>query len=54
VGRRARLKGVVVDRGCEIPDGMVIGEDPVADERRFYRSERGITLVTRDMLAALG
>ena len=38
---------------CEIPDGMVVGEDPVADERRFYRSEHGITLVTRDMLAAL-
>ncbi|HET9643227.1 MAG TPA: glucose-1-phosphate adenylyltransferase [Burkholderiaceae bacterium] len=54
VGRRARLKGVVVDRGCVIPDGMVIGEDPAADERRFYRSERGITLVTPDMLAALG
>ena len=53
VGRRARLTRVVVDRGCEIPDGMVVGEDPVADERRFYRSEHGITLVTRDMLAAL-
>jgi len=32
---------------------MVIGEDTQADERRFYRSERGITLVTRDMLAGL-
>jgi glucose-1-phosphate adenylyltransferase len=53
VGRSARLTRVVVDRACVIPDGMVIGEDPVADERRFYRSEHGITLVTRDMLAAL-
>jgi glucose-1-phosphate adenylyltransferase len=53
VGRRARLTRCVIDRGCEIPDDMVIGEDRVADERRFYRSEHGITLVTRDMLAAL-
>ena len=53
VGRRARLTRVVVDRGCIIPDGMVIGEDAAEDERRFYRSEHGITLVTRDMLAKL-
>ncbi len=53
IGRGARLNRVVVDRGCVIPDGMVIGEDTQADTRRFYRSERGITLVTRDMLAAL-
>jgi glucose-1-phosphate adenylyltransferase len=53
IGRGARLNRVVVDRGCHIPDGMVIGEDPVEDERRFYRSEHGITLVTRDMLAKL-
>ncbi len=53
VGRRAQLTRVVVDRGCVIPDGMVIGEDPVEDARRFYRTERGITLVTRDMLAGL-
>jgi glucose-1-phosphate adenylyltransferase len=53
VGRHARLTRVVIDRGCVIPDGMVIGEDPAADAERFYRSENGITLVTRDMLAAL-
>jgi glucose-1-phosphate adenylyltransferase len=53
VGRRARLTRVVVDRGCEIPDGMVIGEDPVLDAERFYRTETGITLVTREMIAKL-
>jgi glucose-1-phosphate adenylyltransferase len=52
VGRRARLNRVVVDRDCIIPDGLVIGEDPVADAARFHRSESGITLVTRDMLRA--
>jgi glucose-1-phosphate adenylyltransferase len=54
VGRRARVNRVVLDRGVQIPDGMVIGEDPEHDARRFYRSERGITLVTREMIDKLG
>ncbi len=53
VGRHARLTRVVVDRDCVIPDHMVIGEDPVADSEHFYRTESGITLVTRDMLRRL-
>ncbi len=53
VGRRARLTRVVVDRGCDIPDGMVIGEDPASDAERFSRTDNGITLVTREMLAKL-
>ncbi len=53
VGRHARLHRVVVDRDCVIPDGMVIGEDAEADAARFYRTESGITLVTRDMLRRL-
>jgi len=53
IGRGARLTRVVVDRACVIPDGMVIGEDAELDAARFYRSENGITLVTRDMLAKL-
>ena len=54
VGRRARLNNVVVDRGCHIPEDLVIGEDPELDAKRFYRSEGGIILVSADMLAALG
>lgn len=50
MGRGARVTRAVVDRDCEIPDGMVIGEDPVEDARRFARTPSGITLVTRDML----
>jgi glucose-1-phosphate adenylyltransferase len=52
VGRGARLTRVVVDRACNIPDGMVIGEDAAEDTRRFFRTESGITLVTAGMLAA--
>ncbi|WP_455384602.1 glucose-1-phosphate adenylyltransferase [Acidihalobacter prosperus] len=50
VGRNARLKRVVVDQGCMIPKGMVIGEDPEEDARRFHVSPNGIVLVTAEML----
>ncbi len=53
VGRHARLTKVVVDRGCRIREGLVIGEDPDLDAKRFYRSDGGVTLVTAEMLAAL-
>ncbi len=53
VGRGARLTRTVVDRGTFIPDGMVIGEDPVLDAARFHRSENGIVLVTREMITRL-
>ena len=53
VGRRARLTKVVVDRGCRIKEGLVIGEDAALDANRFYRSDGGVTLVTAEMLAAL-
>ncbi len=50
IGRGARLTRVVVDSGCTIPEGMVIGEDPAADAARFFRTPNGITLVTPEML----
>jgi glucose-1-phosphate adenylyltransferase len=54
VGQRAVLKRVVLDRGCIIPDGMVVGVDPAADRSRFHVTERGITLVTPAMLGQPG
>ncbi len=53
IGRHARLSRVVIDRGCRIPEGLVVGEDPIADAKRFYRSEGGVVLISADMLAAL-
>jgi glucose-1-phosphate adenylyltransferase len=53
VGRGARLSKVVIDRGCVIPAGMVVGEDPAADAARFERTETGVVLVTREMLQRL-
>jgi glucose-1-phosphate adenylyltransferase len=53
IGRGCRLSKVVVDRRCKVPDGLVIGEDPVLDAQRFFRTENGVVLVTRKMLADL-
>jgi glucose-1-phosphate adenylyltransferase len=53
IRRGARLKKVVIDRRCMIPEGLVVGEDPVADAQRFYRTDSGVVLITREMLARL-
>jgi glucose-1-phosphate adenylyltransferase len=53
VGRGARLTRTIVDRGCVVPDGLIVGEDPELDAARFNRTANGITLITRDMLARL-
>jgi glucose-1-phosphate adenylyltransferase len=50
VGRKCRITRAVIDRGCEIPEGTVIGEDPAADAERFHVSEGGVVLVTPEML----
>jgi glucose-1-phosphate adenylyltransferase len=53
IGRYARLTKVVVDRGCHIPEGLVVGEDPALDAARFHRSDGGVVLISADMVAAL-
>ena len=53
IGRRARLSNVVVDSGVRIPEGLVVGEDPVLDAARFRRTERGVCLITQPMIDAL-
>jgi len=50
IGRHVRLRRVVVDKGCRIPDGLEVGFDVEKDRRRFYVTERGITLITPEML----
>jgi glucose-1-phosphate adenylyltransferase len=53
ISRNSRLTKAVVDRGCRIPPNLVVGEDPEEDARRFHRTENGVVLITRDMLARL-
>ena len=50
VGSHTILKRVIVDKNCNIPDGMQIGVNPEEDRKRFRVSPNGITLVTPDML----
>jgi len=53
IGRSSRLRNVIVDRGVQIPEGLVVGEDPVEDARRFRRTDEGVCLITQAMLDKL-
>jgi glucose-1-phosphate adenylyltransferase len=53
VGRHVSLNKVVIDRGVHIPDRLVVGQDPVLDATRFRRTERGVCLITQQMLDRL-
>ena len=50
VGRKCRIRRAIIDEGCVIPDGTVIGEDREQDARLFHVSPGGVTLVTAEML----
>ncbi len=50
IGRHARLSRVVIDRGVQIPQGLVVGEDPEEDARLFRVTPGGVTLITQHML----
>ncbi|MBO9125702.1 MULTISPECIES: glucose-1-phosphate adenylyltransferase [unclassified Rhizobium] len=53
IGRHAQLTNVVIDHGVVIPEGLVVGDDPVLDAKRFRRSEGGICLITQPMIDKL-
>jgi glucose-1-phosphate adenylyltransferase len=53
IGRNVRLTKVVIDRGVTIPEGLVVGEDPQEDERRFRRTGNGVCLITQPMINRL-
>lgn len=50
IGRNVVLRRVVIDKGARIPEGMQIGVNHEEDRKRFHVSEKGIVLVTPDML----
>jgi len=50
IGRHCRITKAIIDRGVQLPEGTVIGEDPAADAKRFYVSEGGVVLVTGELL----
>ena len=53
IGRSARLSRVIIDSGVRIPEGLVVGEDLELDARRFRRTDKGVCLITRDMIDKL-
>ena len=50
VARSARLRNCVVDRGVQIPERLIVGEDPVEDGRWFRVTDTGVTLITQKMI----
>jgi glucose-1-phosphate adenylyltransferase len=48
VGRHCRIRRAIVDRDVHIPEGTVIGYDPEEDKKKYFVSDSGITVVTRD------
>lgn len=50
IGRDCRITRAIIDEGCQIPDGTVIGEDLEADRKRFEVTEQGVVLVCPQML----
>jgi len=50
INRHCQISRAIIDRGCVLPEGTVIGEDREADARRFRVTPKGITLVTPEML----
>ena len=50
IGRHCILKKCIIDKNCTLPEGTLIGLDPIEDAKRFHVTQGGVTLVTRAML----
>ncbi len=48
VGRHCRVRRAIIDRDVSIPEGTVIGYEPESDRQRYFVTDSGITVVTRD------
>src|ERR1700712_4877055 len=53
IGRGARLSRVIIDSGVRIPEGLVVGEDPILDAQRFRRTDNGVCLINKAMIDRL-
>jgi glucose-1-phosphate adenylyltransferase len=50
IGRGVTVRRTIIDKRCVLPDGFAAGIDPEQDRKRFHVTERGICLVTPQML----
>jgi glucose-1-phosphate adenylyltransferase len=48
IGRHCKIRKAIIDRDVHIPEGTTIGYDADADRQRYFVTESGITVVTRD------
>jgi glucose-1-phosphate adenylyltransferase len=48
VGRNCRIRKAIIDRDVHVPEGTTIGFEPEADRERYFVTDSGITVVTRD------
>ena len=48
IGRHCRIRRAIIDRNVNIPEGTVIGYDPIEDKKRYFVTPSGLTIVTRD------
>ena len=48
VGRHCRIRRAIIDRDVQVPEGAVIGYDTDSDRKKYFVTESGITVVTRD------
>jgi glucose-1-phosphate adenylyltransferase len=48
IGRHCRIRKAIIDRDVHLPEGTVIGYDTQADRQKYFVTESGITVVTRD------
>ena len=55
INRHCKIKRAIIDRGCDVPEGTVIGYDMEQDKANGFRiTEKGVVLVTRGMLGQPG
>ena len=48
IGRKCRVRRAIIDRHVHLPEGTIIGYDAEADQQRYFVTDTGITVVTRD------
>jgi glucose-1-phosphate adenylyltransferase len=51
IGQNCEVRNAIIDAGCEIASGTRIGVDHAEDAKRFLVTEKGVVLVTQDMLS---
>ncbi|EAR10038.1 glucose-1-phosphate adenylyltransferase [Reinekea blandensis] len=51
IEENCRIRNAIIDRGCHVPAGSVIGYDSEQDRKNGFRvTDKGVVLVTRGML----